>query len=79
VLLKVGEGWDFVFKFYLYLQPLGAIVYLNEHQLDYKLSRGPQRQVVSVRIPRSLSADISMLTLAYKGPKHLTLLRIIEE
>ena len=49
------------------------------HRNRYRSPRGPSDAAVMVRMPRSLSLDLTALTLAYEEPKYSVLLRIIEE
>ncbi len=49
------------------------------HRNRYRSPRGPSDAAVMVKMPRSLSLDLSALTLAYEEPKYSVLLRIIEE
>jgi hypothetical protein len=49
------------------------------HRNHYRSPRGPSDAAVMVKMPRSLSLDLSALTLAYEEPKYSVLLRIIEE
>ena len=49
------------------------------HRNRYRSPRRPSDAAVMVRMPRSLSHDLTALTLAYEEPKYSILLRIIEE
>ncbi len=49
------------------------------HRNHYRSPRGPSDAAVMVKMPKSLSYDLSALTLAYEEPKYSILLRIIEE
>jgi hypothetical protein len=49
-----------------------------EFHSHYVSRRGPSDAAVTVRMPKSLSSDLSALTLAYEEPKYSVLLRIIE-
>jgi hypothetical protein len=49
------------------------------HRNHYRSPRGPSDAAVTVRMPKSLSHDLTALTLAYEEPKYSILLRIIEE
>ena len=48
------------------------------HRNHYQSPRGPSDAAVMVRMPKSLSLDLTALTLAYEEPKYSVLLRIIE-
>ena len=49
------------------------------HRSHYQSPRGPSDAAVMVKMPKSLSLDLTALTLAYEEPKYSILLRIIEE
>ena len=49
------------------------------HRNHYRSPRGPSDAAVMVKMPKSLSLDLTALTLAYEEPKYSILLRIIEE
>ncbi len=49
------------------------------HRNHYQSPRGPSDAAVMVKMPKSLSLDLTALTLAYEEPKYSILLRIIEE
>ena len=49
------------------------------HRNRYRSPRGPSDAAVTVRMPRSLSLDLTALSLAYEEPKRSILLRIVEE
>ncbi len=49
------------------------------HRNHYQSPRGPSDAAVMVKMPKSLSHDLSTLSLAYEEPKYSILLRIIEE
>ncbi len=59
--------------------PVLAAMTFEFHRNRYQSPRGPSDAAVMVRMPRSLSLDLTALTLAYEEPKYSVLLRIIEE
>ena len=59
--------------------PMLTAMTFEFHRNHYQSPRGPSDAVVMVRMPRSLSHDLSALTLAYEESKYSILLRIIEE
>ncbi len=52
---------------------------LDFHRNRYRSPRGPSDAAVTVRMPRSLSYDLTALSLVYEEPKCSILLRIIEQ
>ncbi len=59
--------------------PMLTAMTFDFHRNRYRSRRGPSDAAVTVRMPRSLSYDLTSLSLAYEEPKCSILLRIIEQ